>query len=140
MTSVWVVMTVCVCIVIAIVAFMRLRRIPEPAAAERPRTGIVKIKLDSFPPLALAKLEIAQLASDQELVPLCALGGPPPPGMEEENERRHAEYQRRKFAIIKKYGVEDAFLEPLLIQRRRLERDLGEVGAQIAELKTLKEA
>lgn len=122
-------------------ALLMLRRRGRGSHAIRMApTPLRKIKLDPLPPLALARLEISMLASNPDLIQHCMLGGPPTSEMIEENERREQEYHRRKLAIIKKYGVEDAFLEPLLIQRRRLERDSTEVHRQILELKALKEA
>lgn len=142
MTLTYGVLIALTCLIAAGALLLRQLRRKRPnlprAAPASPR--IVKIKLEPFPPLVQARLEIGRLASDPDLTQLCMFGGPLTSEMEEENERRVQEYHRRKLAIIKKYGVADAFLEPLLIQRRRLERDSAEVSKRIAELKTLRES
>lgn len=97
----------------------------------------VTIKLDPLPPEACARLEIMGLASVSELQTQSMLGGPTPPEMQEENERRRLEYRRRKLAIIKKYDVVELYLNPLLLEERRLKSELLRIQEEIAALQSL---
>lgn len=95
------------------------------------------ITLDiSVPPSFQAKMEIDRLFTDRDLQKIIVLG-PRKLTAEEhaENRRRSAERQRRRIAIIKKYGVVQEYLEPLLAEERRLSSLLSEVRQEIAALR-----
>jgi hypothetical protein len=95
------------------------------------------VELKPFPPETLAHLEILGLSSVSELIEQSMLGGQTTPEMLEENERRHAEYQRRKLAIIKKYGVAKQYLTPLIFQAKSLRSELSEIEEMITALQNL---
>jgi hypothetical protein len=103
----------------------------------RPKPKVIRYKFPSFDPVTQAKLEIMGLSSVPELCSQSMLGGPTPPEMEEENERRAAEYTKRKLAIINKYEVAEAFLQPLLAREAQLQTELTEIQSSIADLRAL---
>ncbi len=99
-------------------------------------TVSIPFKLE-FSPSLLAKFEIGQLAQRPDLRRLLIVGrGSLTPEQVTENERREAEFVRLRLAIIRKYGLEEGYLTPLIKKRERLWTELVGVNREIAEFRT----
>ena len=105
------------------------------------RTAIKKsdLKLDvNFTPIQKAELAIMNLQHEPALQKDAMLGGPTPPQMKAENERKDAEYNRRRLEIIAQHGVVDDYLKPLREKEQELIEALARVRQGIADLEALK--
>ncbi len=97
----------------------------------------VHLELPPLSPSALAKLEIMGLASDPELSTICIVGrGSLTKEQEAENHQRAELRTTTWLAIIKKHGVEEEYLEPLLKERARLWSELSAVCRKIEMIRT----
>lgn len=98
---------------------------------------ISDLKLPEATPSQKAYFAILSLRSAPDLQRNTMVGGPTPPAMKAENALKDAEYNRRRLAIIAKYGVFDEYLAPLRADEKRLSEKLASVQAEIAELEVL---
>jgi hypothetical protein len=94
----------------------------------------------SLPPVEAARLEILGLSSDREFHENFMIGGTTPPEILEENARKCKKRRERVLSIIKKHGVAEAFLVPLLAEEQRLTAELLHVQKEIAELRNIQQA
>lgn len=88
-----------------------------------------------FSPSDKARFAISSLASDPELTRNYMLGEPPTPEMVAENERRNELYLERYVAIIKKHGVQEEYLKPLIERRNRLWSELVKINQDIEAIR-----
>ncbi|MEY2664922.1 MAG: hypothetical protein RLZZ480_27 [Candidatus Parcubacteria bacterium] len=98
-----------------------------------PKPVVMQLKLPNLPETSsqLCKWDIDKLNRDQSLIMIATFGGPPSEETLAENARRSTEYKRRYIEIIKKHGVEEEYLTPLIEKRNRLWTELTEVCQDI---------
>jgi hypothetical protein len=85
--------------------------------------------------LEKAQREINALSSDTELQYNAIFGRPRNDEETAEEVRRNKLYFERFVAIVKKYGVEDEYLKPLIKKRDRLWSELAKVCQEIQAIR-----
>lgn len=98
-------------------------------------TRLLTIPSPVFSPSETARLELIALTSRQEFCRGGVCGGHMPPEMIEENKQKDHAYHAARLEIIKKHGVAEEYLKPLLEEERRLQGELARVQTEIAELR-----
>ena len=91
-----------------------------------------------FSPSEKARLEIMQLSSDPRFLGDIVIGGKTPRAMLEENKKKDILRRQEYLQIIKRNGVVDEYLTPLVVEEEELVRALEAKRQEIAELKALK--
>ena len=95
------------------------------------------IEMPEFSPSQKAYFALEALNQAPELQHDRVIGGRTPHHILEENKRKDEVRRVRRLEIIAEYGVADEYLEPLLEQEQRLQKQLAAVQRQIADLKEL---
>jgi uncharacterized protein YydD (DUF2326 family) len=98
-------------------------------------TVVLTIPSPVFSPSETARLELIALTSRQEFCRGGVFGSHMPSEMIEENKRKDQAYRAARLEIIKKHGVAEEYLKPLLEEEKRLQGELARVQREIAELR-----
>ena len=107
-----------------------------PGNGGKAETVTIPFKLE-FSTSLLAKFEIGQLTQRPDLRRLLIVGpGSLTPEQVEENKQRETEFDQLRLEIIKKHGLEEEYLTPLIKKRERLWAELVEVNQEIAKFRT----
>lgn len=94
-----------------------------------------RIEFSDLSPSEKARWEITGLASDPETMEIFQLEDLVDEEEIAEHKQRAELYLEKKVAIIKKYGVEEEYLAPLLKERARLWQELVKVSREMEAIR-----